>query len=66
MQQREHTNGAIGASTFNDHDHPPERFTPGRVCAEPDCGAYLSIYNKSSYCSLHLKEVVRVRGRKGG
>lgn len=25
----------------------------GRICAEPSCGAFLSIYNGADRCSLH-------------
>jgi len=66
VQQRKHTDGSISAEAFNNHDRPPQRFAPDRVCAERDCGAYLSVYNQGSYCSLHAKEAVRVRGRKAG
>ncbi len=64
MQKRTQTNGSIGAEAFNDHDQPPQRFAPGRVCEEPDCWAYLSVYNKGSYCSLHAKGEVRLRGKR--
>jgi len=64
VQPRQHTEGAIGAEPFNDHDRPPKRFAPGRLCAERDCGAHLSIYNETLYCSLHAKGDVRVRGKK--
>jgi len=66
VQQREHTDTAIGAERFNNHDRPPKRFAPGRLCAEPGCGARLSIYNEAMYCSLHVKGDVRVRGKKRG
>ena len=28
-------------------------YESGRVCAEPDCGTKLSMYNKWSYCWQH-------------
>jgi hypothetical protein len=64
VQERMQTGGVIGVGSFNDHDRPPRRFASGRVCANCDCGTRLSIYNNGSYCSLHAKGVVRVRGKK--
>lgn len=64
MQQRTESGSSIDAGTFNNHDRPPRRFAAGRLCAEHDCGTRLSIYNKSDYCSLHARGVVRVRGKK--
>ena len=55
----------VGGEVYNDHDRPPRRFSPGRVCAEHDCGVYVSIYNASDYCSLHeAKMAPRIRGKK--
>jgi len=65
VQQRERTDSAIGAEAFNNHDRPPRRFTPGRLCAEPDCVTRLSIYNESDYCSLHrVDAALRLRGKR--
>lgn len=64
VQQRAHNDGAIEVGMPNDHDRPPRKFLPGRMCAESGCDTRLSIYNKSDYCSLHEKSVVRVRGRR--
>jgi hypothetical protein len=64
VKERTQTVGAIGVAVFNDHDRPPRRFASGRVCADYDRDAYLSIYNKGSCCSLHALGVVRVRGKK--
>jgi hypothetical protein len=55
----------VGGAVYNDHDRPPRRFAPGRVCAELDCDVYVSIYNASEYCSLHeVKMAPRKRGKK--
>jgi hypothetical protein len=55
----------VGGEVYNDHDRPPRRFAPGRVCAEYGCGVYVSIYNASDYCSLHeVKMAPRIRGKK--
>jgi len=55
----------VGGEVYNDHDRPPRRFAPGRVCAKPDCGVHVSIYNASDYCSLHeVKMAPRVRRKK--
>ena len=55
----------IGGEVYNDHDRPPKKFTPGRICAEPDCLVYLSIYNEDEFCSAHREKVApRMRGRK--
>jgi len=55
----------VGGEVYNDHDRVPCRFPPGRVCAELDCGVYVSIYNGSEYCSLHeVKMAPRLRGKK--
>jgi hypothetical protein len=55
----------VGGEVYNDHDRPPRRFAPGRVCAELDCGVHVSIYNASDYCSLHeVKMAPRIRRRK--
>jgi len=36
----------------------------GRVCAEPECGTRLSVYNEQEFCSLHAPMVVpRMRGK---
>jgi hypothetical protein len=64
VQEHTQIGHTIGAGVFNDHDRPPRRFAPGRVCAHYDCGTRLSIYNKGSYCAIHAKSVVRTRGKK--
>ena len=33
--------------------HRPHSFAVGRVCAEPDCGTVLSVYNGDDFCALH-------------
>ncbi len=61
MQVRTQT---VGGEVYNDHDRPPRRFAPRRVCAELDCVVFLSIYNESEYCSLHEEKVApRLRGK---
>jgi hypothetical protein len=48
----------------NDHDLPPRRFAPGRVCQYGECGTRLSVYNKGLFCSLHAPSTApRVRGK---
>ncbi len=64
MQQRAQNIDVISAEPFNDHDRPPRKFSPGRVCAETDCATRLSIYNESDYCSLHKVEAAPRRRRK--
>ena len=65
MQPRAQNANVIGAERHNSHDKPPRTFTPGRQCAEPNCGTRLSLYNDSNYCSLHTVKVSpRVRGKK--
>lgn len=55
----------VSGDVYNDHDRPPRRFPAGRVCAELDCGVFVSIYNGSEYCSLHeVKKPPRLRGKK--
>jgi hypothetical protein len=40
-------------------------FGPGRLCAEPECGTCLSIYNDGSFCARHQAKVApRMRGKK--
>lgn len=50
---------------FTSEDGPQHRYSPGRVCHEQGCSTRLSIYNDSTYCSLHHPmETPRMRGRK--
>jgi len=53
-----------GVAVPNDHERPPRKFPPGRLCAEANCETRLSIYNKGDYCSLHTQSVVRLRGKR--
>jgi len=63
MQVRTET---VVGEVYNNHDRPPRKFAPGRVCREPNCGVYLSIYNEGNYCSRHnLSVKPRIRGRRG-
>jgi hypothetical protein len=64
MQVRTETSITTSARALNDHDRPPRRYRPDRLCANHGCDTRLSIYNKSSYCSLHAKDVIRVRGKR--
>jgi len=65
MQQHSQSTSTIDVEAFNDHDRPPRRFAPGRVCGNSDCGTQLSIYNDGYFCTLHAPAVVpRMRGRK--
>jgi len=65
MQVRTESGINISVRALNDHDRPPRRFAPGRVCAEHDCDVHVSIYNASDYCSLHEAKITpRIRGKK--
>ena len=66
MQVRTESGFTISFRSLNDHDRPPRRFAPGRVCPEPGCETCLSIYNEGIYCSRHNVSVKpRLRGKKG-
>jgi len=39
-------------------------YSRGRRCSEESCGTILSIYNPSSYCSLHAREIRRPNTRR--
>lgn len=46
---------------------PNRTYAKDRICAEPGCGARISMYNRNDHCWLHLGfKVPRVRGRKVG
>lgn len=65
MQQRTQANGIVIVGASNNHQLPPRKFSPGRVCAEPGCSTRLSVYNGKNYCSLHRADVApRTRGQK--
>jgi hypothetical protein len=65
MQQHTQTTTTIDAEAFNDHDRPPRRFAPGRVCGDDHCVTRLSIYNGGYFCTLHAPAVTpRMRGRR--
>ena len=64
MQVRTETSITTSVRALNDHDRPPRRYLSGRVCGYHACDTYLSIYNKGSYCALHTKDVMRVRGKR--
>jgi hypothetical protein len=34
-------------------NEPSRAYAAGRVCAAPDCGTRLSVYNPLRYCALH-------------
>ena len=53
MQQHSQITSTIDGGLFNDHDRPPRRFAPERVCGNNDCGTLLSIYNDGCFCTLH-------------
>ena len=41
------------------------RWKKGRVCRDDDCSTKLSVYNDSTWCSLHAPMIVpRTRGKK--
>ncbi len=35
------------------HSRASHSYSPGRICAEPDCGTRLSVYNRAAYCGVH-------------
>lgn len=58
---------AIRAERPRELAKPNRTYSQGRVCAEPDCEARISVYNRNDRCWLHLGfKVPRVRGRKLG
>ena len=65
MRVRTESDMTISVRPLNDHDQPPRKFAPGRVCAEPGCDTRLSIYNEGTHCSKHNMSVKpRLRGKK--
>ncbi len=54
----------INTEALSRHGRSPRTLPPGRMCAEPNCDTRLSIYNETSYCSLHLKATINARGKK--
>ncbi len=64
MQVRTQTNVTTSVRALSEHARPPRRYLSGRLCAESSCDTRLSIYNKGSYCSLHTKDVTRIRVKK--
>jgi len=57
---------AIRAVAADTGARPGPTWPTGRTCREPGCDTRLSIYNRSTACSVH-EEVRRfiVRGRRG-
>lgn len=54
------TGDRVGAMRIGGDPRPSRTYAAGRTCAEPGCGARLSIYNSGDRCSLHhLLEVPR-------
>jgi len=65
LQEHSQTTSTIEVGMFNDHDRPPRRFAPGRVCGDDRCVTRLSIYNDGYFCTLHAPAVApRMRGRR--
>lgn len=56
--QRRFGGAPRGESVVQSNYDPPVRYSPGRVCGEPDCDTVLSQYNSTGYCSLHDDTVV--------
>lgn len=61
MQVRKETGSVFSVRSLDDRDRQPRRCSTGRLCVEPGC---LSIYNESEFCSLHVKSVMRIPGKK--
>jgi len=49
----EDIHGSIGGRGLEDSGLPSRTFARGRMCAEPGCDTWLSIYNQGSYCAFH-------------
>jgi hypothetical protein len=65
MQVRTESGITGSVRAINDHNRPPPRFAPGRVCAEYGCDTRLSVYNEGTFCSKHnLSVKPRTRARK--
>jgi len=47
--------GMLHAERADVHWEPPDVYPAGRICDEPSCGTRLSIYNRSTSCSLHAR-----------
>ena len=64
MEPRAEAGPVVGTRSLNDRNRPARRFPTGRLCANPECGTRLSIYNDSDYCSLHREpSSTRLRGK---
>lgn len=65
MEVRTENGITVSVRALDDHQRPPRRFPPGRVCAEYGCDTLLSIYNEGNYCSKHnLNVKPGSRGRR--
>ena len=45
--------GRIGATSVGPRFHLARTWAHGRVCAEPNCGVVLSVYNPQPWCAVH-------------
>jgi hypothetical protein len=52
--------GSVVGERFVTWHRPVTTHAGGRVCAEPECGTRLSIYNSADRCSLHRSFVTIV------
>lgn len=56
--------GTVRGSSIGETEHPGQTFEAGRVCAFPNCGTRLSVYNSAQMCWAHedpVQYVLRVR-----
>lgn len=49
--------GRVAGERLVTWHRPVETEAAGRVCADPGCSTYLSIYNSSDRCALHRRFV---------
>ncbi len=64
MQRRTEKSEVIGGETLKTPRRRPRVFASGRMCAEPECGTRLSVYNQERFCSLHTPGLWSARIKK--
>lgn len=43
----------VGGKKARPQGGAPKRFSAGRVCADPDCSTWLTVYNRNNTCFRH-------------
>ena len=60
LRSQQHRGSAIRTDV-----RPNRAWARGRICDSPGCGTHLSVYNRSSSCSVHEEaRLYVVRGRR--